>query len=190
MNCEEYKKLIYLFTELTPFEKRKVEDHITICSACNTLFQQVQREGDMLRSLLTSQRVPSESSLLTGRIMSAISERAAHKSSIAEKFFDVLEFQPLKYALAVMSIIIVGFFVSETYVAGKNTAGIYKRYPARPKTVQLNSAKFYQQVKETFESGQSSLSLRDCIATCETPEEQKCSDCKTKYPIIKLYEGI
>jgi hypothetical protein len=184
MRCDEYKKLIYLFSELDSKEKTRLQSHIQSCSACQLLFDEVQREGELLKKVY---KVTSPAAIdLTEKIMRAIPERPARRRQVVDDVFNFIAGAKVRYAMAAASVVLVVSFISEINVVPAASANLLNQQPELPGDVRLDSDVFYEPMRQalTFsrqENLSSRLSLYECLRQCEENTNEACIDCKKKY---------
>ena len=196
MKCNEFQKLIYLYDEIEEAERQKIQTHLTSCKACHLVYEQVMAERKMLRQVF---QVPAEAlhhpGALTNRIMAAIKSR--QEISVVDRVFQFIQYKPLRYALGMISFLLVLFFLNEfnqqTMVALPLSA---REVHADKKTAALNTSSYFQELKnatgdDRVVKPQTLLTLSDCIKACkEKGDRGNCTECKLKYAKLKLYEDM
>ena len=198
MMCSECEKLIYLYKELDDHEKRQLDTHISSCVSCSALFAKVQKEQSVVDEIM--KQVPgkfkNENPFLTSKVMTAIQRESEKRGiSIIEQFLPVFGFRPLRYALAVVSLIIIVFFLVEIDPVSqtKNVVSFYKQMPIR-ETVRLNSSAFRERIKNSIRNPEaeaaSSFSFAGCLNECRDEQKNNCEECISRYNKIKNNEGI
>jgi hypothetical protein len=184
MKCDEYKKLIYLFSELDSKEKTRLHAHIQSCSACQLLLNEIRYERDLLKE---AYKVTSPATIdLTEKIMRAIPERAAPGRQLMDEIFDFITRMQVRYAMAAASVVLVVSFISEINVVPPASADLINQRAELPGDVRLDSDVFYEAMRQTLtfsrqEILSSRLSLYECLRHCEEIPNEPCIDCKKKY---------
>lgn len=150
MNCKDVEQEIYLYNELTPTEKKVIDNHIESCVSCREHFAIVQQTRMLVSKEALSVPQPKNFSKLTSHIMQAIEVESQQKESRLHLF---LSSWSLKYSMAAASLALILGFGFESLSSGESiTKGyppITKHYPSA-KTVTLNSnslAKSYRDKK-------------------------------------------
>lgn len=187
MKCADYKRMFYLYDELTDTEKLKVQRHIASCAACQRLFHHVQQERHVFKTIAPSYRATGTDPALTMRIMHAVSSKKSLKLSVTGKLLEFLQYRPVRYALSVLALSLICFFLVEFHRA-PDIREAHAIYPGRPdsRTVKLNSTLFREKIKRTLESGgnsgdENTPSLLECIRACKTSMLTDCASCRKKY---------
>lgn len=198
MKCERYGKIIYLYNELNAKEKLDVDKHIQVCEHCQLHFAQLLHEQHFLKSVFTSVPISTDDAALADRIMTAINERHIPRINRMNSMLQFLQLNPVRYALTVTSVVLFVFLITELrQVKNKNpnTVRVNNADSTFQKDVKLNSAHFYESLRQTNTSSDfthsRSLSLYESIRVCKkSNDHQNCSDCKRKYLNTNGYEGI
>ncbi len=198
MKCSEFEKLIYLYRELDDVEKQSLEAHLVTCSSCSAIFDQARKDQVKMSSIV--KEVPDKfknvNPFLTSKIMSGIEqEEERSRVSIIEQFLPVFRFQWLRYAFALMSLVLIAVFIVEVnpVYQTKNVVSFYRRIPIK-KTVQLNSSAFGERIKNSprnNQSGTESFSFAECLNVCKGEvQENNCEECLSRLTKIKSNEGL
>jgi hypothetical protein len=187
MKCDDYKKMIYLYGELDEGELQKVQSHIATCKTCSELYEQVQKERQILKTITSSYKTKDVDPVLTNRIMSAVSKSKIHRISLADQFFELFQYQLLRYTLGAVSLFLIVLFAVEFNDKPDNHwQTLHENTPAQTRTVELKSSAMNTQLHQLLQSEKifrpkKNLSLYACLYACKINTEINCSDCKTKY---------
>jgi hypothetical protein len=197
MKCSECEKLIYLFHELNDAERRALEEHLLECNACTKLFARIQREQDSVKAVLkpVPENFENENPFLTAKIIAAIQNKHVRTESMIERFLPFMRFNVLRYSMAIISAILLVFFVTEVQPRQQVASAIeyYKRTPITKK-VQLNSVAFRERFRNSIKTNRpelaASFSVSDCLKKCRgNAADDTCKECEKLLNQIKN-EGI
>lgn len=134
MTCKDLEADIYLYSELSGAEQKRVDAHVHECKACRELFELAKATQVLTTHVATVKHEPANHSRLTGNIMQAIASKPAKASSwIYIPFF--------KYAMMAASLALIVLFGAEQM----QQRGFPKRMPVAGSVV-LESAS----ISETF----------------------------------------
>lgn len=181
MKCSDSSKLIYLFNELNPGEKRKLQHHLNSCKKCQHAHELLQEYPGIVKAAFNPPEINPE--VLTNRIVTAIIQKKTRQISILDQLIINLQFSPARLALCLISLFLVAFFALEynrpPTLQEPMTASRSRHYSIGK--VKLNGA-FYGQLAKTFKENQSAissgnLSFYDCIEVCKKSSEDDCSAC-------------
>jgi predicted anti-sigma-YlaC factor YlaD len=102
---------IYLYTELTSSEKKRVDEHITQCVACSVLAQQLFHSQEIIKNAANHKPELRNPQALTQRIMNAVeNEKSRSIFSVLTDFMDNLF---VRYAISAMAVFLISFYVYE-----------------------------------------------------------------------------
>ena len=197
MKCSEYEKLIYLFHELNDSERRTLNEHLSECNACTKLFARIQREQEGAKALFKTvpEKFENENPFLTAKIMATIQNEHARTESMIERFLPFMRFRVLRYSMAMISVLLLAFFVAELQ-PGQQVASAMEYYKRTPitKTVQLNSVAFREKFRNSIKTNKPELaatfSVSDCLKKCRgAASDENCKECEKLFNQIKN-EGI
>jgi hypothetical protein len=179
MNCRESEKNIYLYTELTTRERKVIDRHVRDCPACAHVFERTRS----IHVILTHQRadIPqiSHESVVTRRVMDAVHETRKEKPPLFATFLSRPIIQPIRYAMAALSLWLVAAFIHE-YSMGGDAVTLLKQYrkvvPGRK--LELNTAAFHDVFLTGREKKDRDASLlSECIVNCLHKQHADCSEC-------------
>lgn len=111
MKCKEFKNKIYLYGELTDFEKALVDEHRNHCEACNKLADQIFQSGVLIKKASLQKAEVKNPVQLTQRIMHSIANEK--EFSILDQLISYLDNLFVRYAFGVASLLLVAFFLYE-----------------------------------------------------------------------------
>jgi hypothetical protein len=141
MTCREVEEQIVLFSELTDGEKALVETHVKECSSCKEMLAVAELMNQRVaRAAAVSPKVQHPIAL-TNTIMEGVQQRKPYSWNLSGLFLSPGE-PYLTYALAIASLVCVGFFGMEQLdnTAIMNSAVIATHADTR--TVVLNKGTF------------------------------------------------
>jgi len=159
MNCKNIEESIFLYKELSLKERALVDKHITGCSSCKELLIQVNHQYQLTSKAAEIPVPTGNSERIKFRIMKGLEPN--QKINLLDRIFLLFEYRWLQSAMGIVSITLIGFFVSEitsasnlafnksykTDVAILNTQRFLQTYIKRresPKTISL-----YDQIKNS-----------------------------------------
>ncbi len=113
MNCKEAEELIFTYRESSDSERKKVQEHIRSCRACETLYAEQQKMADMLASVSAVEIAPLDKERLTEKIMEAVNPTARQ-----ERIFPGIlnPFNYIRTAMSILSVSLILLFAAETGV--------------------------------------------------------------------------
>ena len=188
MKCSAWEQKIYLYDELSTHEQQEIDAHVTTCAHC----MQAQERVRAMRNAMTLLRVQEPSlanhAAMTRRVMDAVGDTPQKTHSPFERFvsryvqkFKVEDVVKVRYHMAALSFLLAAFFVLEYYADGKQME-VFKHYPTRPPTTELDLAAFHSAFLQTKkENKQASTGLSDCIARCLNTSTSGCKECAGKF---------
>lgn len=132
MTCKDLEADIYLYSELSGAEQKRVDAHVHECKACRELFELAKATQVLTTHIGTVKPEPANHSRLTRNIMQAVELERQRKESRLGAFLNSLS---LKYTMAAASLMLIFSFGFESFSA---VEPITKRYPSA-RTVTLNS---------------------------------------------------
>lgn len=206
MNCRSCQKIIYLYNEAAECERKQVQAHVSSCSVCKKIYQEAVLQRNLLKKFLPSVQSEGNDPLLTNRILKKIIHAKESEISVLDRLVDFLHSVPVRYALAAVSFFLISFFFMESLQSTEHHPVVadqpssYHRMIFQPNASELRLTD--PQLKQTIEEGdyikaatelfskqQKSLSFYECFQICFTNQnEDKCSQCKTKYAKLRYYE--
>lgn len=113
MSCQEFEKLIILFTELTDEEKAKVNAHLSTCKSCSALFESTSQANNLVLKASKVETAIKDPFRLTNDIMARIRTEKRQPWSLFDLSFLKSEFTYVKYAMAAFSFLLIVFFGME-----------------------------------------------------------------------------
>lgn len=103
MTCKDLEADIYLYSELSGAEQKRVDAHVHECKACRELFELAKATQVLTTHVGTVKPEPANHSRLTSNIMQAVASKPAKASSgIYNPFF--------KYAMMAASLALIVLF--------------------------------------------------------------------------------
>ncbi len=157
MNCNDYKKSIFLYAELSTLEKAEVDMHIKGCDNCFALFHATQKMQISLNRIAQVKVAPENAAKLTRAIMTKINGTTASKW---HHFFTLSFHSPsLKISLSLLSALIIVTFSLESF----NHSILSKQFLKQPSqgSVTLDSKVFRE--KASQRKGKASFFV-DCLS--------------------------
>lgn len=182
MKCIKVKEKLYLYNEITPAERQEVDAHLKICNSCQRVAGQLRAANKAVS--LHRMNVPqiANQAHMVQRIMGRIETLENTSSTFSWfKFGDRLSVGPLRYALAVLSIFLVTFFLGE-YSQSVNDSYVIKhtRVPLGQKT-ELNLASFHNAFFTLRDKRDPSGLFSTCVSSCLQMDESDCEACSKMY---------
>jgi hypothetical protein len=116
MKCEECEKGIYLYRESSEEERLKMRNHMENCEECTKLFKEVQAASYLIESA-RSKGEPANSAALTSRIIDNLPANEP-RESVLNYFLGLLDLSAVRYSMAVASVFLLVFFVTEFFQPG------------------------------------------------------------------------
>lgn len=182
MKCSEIEKDIYLYDELASRERERVDAHVNTCAHCMQVLNAF-RDARKVVALHQSETFwLSNHAAMTHRIMDAVQATQRSKHQQLKEVFRSVIAAPFRHHMAVLSIVLVVFFVTE-YGSGMEQEKIVKPYRGLPgRKTELNIAAFHTVFFETRkEKNQSSRAIADCVARCLDAPATECKPCAEKF---------
>ncbi|MEX2231618.1 MAG: hypothetical protein WD824_05635 [Cyclobacteriaceae bacterium] len=183
MNCLEAERRINLYRELTEREREETHRHLETCASCSQIMERAIEMQRMMRSQYPDPPPMVDESTMTSRIMNAVEEIQQKRSSSVFRGLFANQFNnPLRYAMAAVSLFLVVAFVTE-YSLENKTALLEKPYRLVPgKKTELNSASFHDAFIASREKNKGiTTSLYECVLNCLRLQDEDCADCKNKF---------
>ncbi|HCW06497.1 MAG TPA: hypothetical protein DGG95_03920, partial [Cytophagales bacterium] len=69
MECSDFEKDIFLFSEISDEQKVALKLHLENCANCSTLFNEVVKMDRLVKEMAIQEIVPANAAKLTSRIM-------------------------------------------------------------------------------------------------------------------------
>jgi predicted anti-sigma-YlaC factor YlaD len=120
MNCRRLEEKIYQYTELTPSERKDLEEHLNQCEACSKLARQVFYSRALIKMAASHRPEVTNPHLLTQRIIHSIDKKKSR--SIPALLTDYLDSIFIRYAITVVSVFLISFFVYEQQAEDLSTS--------------------------------------------------------------------
>jgi hypothetical protein len=141
MTCREVEKQIVLFSELTDDEKALVETHVKECSSCKEMLTVAELMNQRVARAAAVLLQVQHPIALTNTIMDGVRQRRHFTWNLTGLFLSSRE-PYLKYALAIASLVCIGFFGMEQLDnAAITNSGVIATH-ADTRTVVLNKGAF------------------------------------------------
>jgi anti-sigma factor RsiW len=155
MRCEDFEMSIYIYSELSAKEKKRLDSHLETCATCSALFQEVKQVQHLVSGIAEEELIPSNAARLTSGIMSKINA----ESSRTEPFIARL-FVRARFALTVLSSVLLITFAVEFFRDSPQTKSIVDDNTNG--SIVLNAKHF----RENFSRGKATHAL---FADCKSP---------------------
>jgi hypothetical protein len=193
MKCAEVQKKVYLFNELDLHQQQEIEAHLNACSDCKRVFDQAGHLRQIMQRIAPATPTLHNSGRFTSQVMSAIdiSIHRPLRTSLLNAIAEYLSLRLVKYSMASLSILFIGFFLVE-FVGNTHPAqSAQVTQTGRLDPARLNTASFFQQFQKVKTESQTRSLLSQCLIDCMHTPRLDCSSCKTKYlNLIKHHEKI
>lgn len=166
MSCKKFEERIYLYAELSPDERRILDDHLQQCVSCQNLLNEVQSMTKRVKAFSALQPVPRNNARLTQQIMAGV-ERSKSGNSFGFLSLDrFLSIPTLRYSLAGLSIVIILSFIAEHNIAQNQTYSENEKQVSEMSSV-LNTNHFLKTLETTrlLTAGQKRFSISRCLST-------------------------
>ena len=179
MNCAQAEEKIYVYRELTPHERVNLDRHVSGCATCKVTMARVATEQATVQRLRGLRPPAPNHSRMTERIMGEVLERQQARRKFFYSFRAAVSAQPLRYAMATFSLILIATFAVE-YNSVEGSGAITKRVPGAPRDrVVLNSASFFKSVlTEKEQTTFRTPSIYACMTGCGQTAQGDCADCE------------
>ena len=131
MNCVDINKILLeeYFDELPVQIKMKIDEHISICSECASVFNKIIRADKIICDLKNSEPVFAFEDMLTESIMNEVDFK---KQTFFQKLIDsvVISMQKptIKFAFSVVLIILSSLYIYQEYDAVVKINALEKKY--------------------------------------------------------------
>lgn len=119
MNCTNIEERIYRYQELASADRKMVDEHLSQCETCNQLARQHFFSQRIIRKAASHKPALRNPHVLTQRIMNAIElEKSRSVLAVLSDYFDGIFF---RYAISVISVMLISFFIYEQQSANHST---------------------------------------------------------------------
>lgn len=165
MKCEEAEELIWLYDELSPDEKKRIDDHVLNCVSCTqarTRYLQLKAATEVLRSDMPT---PAHAARLTHNIMAAVGKQKVGRTS----FWFAINTRAVRLACMSLSCILIIGFVIEQRQASPASVEHLTTVRMKEHHVTLNTLAFQQAyLKRLSDANTTSAGLKsDQLAVLE-----------------------
>ncbi len=113
MNCKKTEELIVLYSELTPIERSKLEEHLQSCCACSQLFAGIQNQQEIVATVKNRSPEIENPVAFTDQIMAAIPAKKFQPKKKENSIRSLFQWTPLQTALATCSLVLAFTFALE-----------------------------------------------------------------------------
>ncbi len=144
-NCGQIKELISskLFDELTAAERSLIEEHISSCNKCKSIYKETQKADNVIVKMKTVQPILDNEEFFVDAIMEKISKQHPTQKHETEYYFyeKLLLFvshKSVRYALTTILFIMMSLYMFEEYSAVKDITQLENQLN---KTAQLSNTK-------------------------------------------------
>jgi predicted anti-sigma-YlaC factor YlaD len=156
MKCKKIESFIYVYNELDEKERNQVNTHLEGCLSCKALFAQLNHQYSMIRTVAEMPVFATSPERITRNIIQAIETT---NENWFDKIVSILGTYWLRASLAVVSVLLAGFFFAElstdysgTVINSSNTAS---------NNIKLDTPRFLKaQVKRRATN---QISFYDCL---------------------------
>jgi hypothetical protein len=179
MNDKHYIEQIYVYSELSPDEKRLVDDHVRHCESCRRYLNEFMASQSLLRRAADHKIEPDHAAKLTGSVMAAI-----HAEVRPGFRFRWLDSAAVRYGMMTCSLALVVLFVmQDPFVNDRANRGKLMMHMPRWKPEVLNTASMMREVRNNFLSKDEPRSLYACIkeGACSEHAIQKIKSSHSAY---------
>ncbi len=158
MNCEESRKLVYLFHEIDDNDRRRLATHCSTCHACSALLVEMQAQREQVQNVFADVTLEYPA-VLTASVMREIEANQKKKAIFRIAFFT----GRIRHAFAALSLLMVVFFAYEsTMYSNRPTSSATVAAVARDETVVLNSTAIMKRVATSVDEAPAIRCWRDC----------------------------
>ena len=158
MNCKSIEELIFLYKELNSTERALVDKHIIGCASCKELLLQINHQHQLVSKVAEIPVLSANYTLMKSRILKGIEPDP--RINLLDKILLRFEHRWLQSTMAIVSIILIGFFASEVFSV--EDLRYSNKHQANAPT--LNTQHFFQTYKKRRESPKT-ISLYDQTKT-------------------------
>lgn len=178
MNCREAEKRIYIYTELSPRERKETDIHIQSCASCKAVLEHVTSARSIAMSSSTPPLVnPGD---MTRRIMNAVHTSHPNRSFSFPRF-GLLRFNNgLRYGMAALSFCLLVSFFAE-YNRDLQPRRPTAMYTINTKDVKLNTASFSRTLAAARERNDGGTALYECVVNCLRTGDGNCNPCTIRF---------
>lgn len=181
MKCKEVEQAIFLYEELAADERSKVDEHVSTCTACALLLDDWRQAKLHISQVKKIPLLPDNSARLTHRIMNAI--EMPPKATGLEFLWLWFAGQQVRYGFAILSVVIIVFFVAEQERYPSMVSVVPNNNSGRGDVV-LNSGSFIKarQEEQKNENSMSFTALQTCAKQTDC-NHALIENFKTKKPL-------
>jgi predicted anti-sigma-YlaC factor YlaD len=111
MNCSRFEESIWLYDELTPSQRKDMDEHSINCKTCRKLAEGFFQSRALLKKVSTQKPAVQNAPHLTQRIMNAIEKEK--RMTWLDELVSCLDSYFLRYAFSAVSLFLISFFVFE-----------------------------------------------------------------------------
>ena len=188
MNCKKAERRIYLYRELTPRQREETDRHMASCASCRQLSARINQEREMMREILSRPQPLPDPVRFTQSVMREIAKSQQKKVSAFHFLYAFIFSNPVRYGMAALSMLLVVAFMAEhnTRPVSQNSFGNQAGVK-----IEMNSASFYEALKEEKQNPETNSSVYQCVMTCLQTKDANCSECRMKFAnLIRNHETI
>jgi hypothetical protein len=111
MKCSGFEENVYRYEELTPSQRKDMDDHSTNCRACSRLAAEVFQSRAVINKIREQKPEAQNAHQLTQRIMNAIEKEK--RMTWLDELASSLDSYFLRHAFSALSLFLISFFVFE-----------------------------------------------------------------------------
>lgn len=144
-NCGQIKELISSkqLDELTPGERNFIEEHISSCNECKSIYETIMKADNVIAKMKTTKPVLSNEEFLIEAIMQKVNKPHSSQNKEAEYYFydKLLLFvshKSVRYALTTILFVMMSLYMFEEYSAVKDITRLESQLN---KIAQVNNTK-------------------------------------------------
>lgn len=178
MKCEECKKSILLYEELTPAERSETDAHLSTCTACSIHFELWRKQTMMIREAASFEHMPCDSDRITMKVMASVRQQSEQRKIWWHDWAFRIE-SPVRFAMGIISLTLVVFFVVELQEAGNYTLPVSVTQQTSDGDLILDTRGFIKEYPLQNRKAVEQTSFYACFQECrESINEYDCDQCK------------
>lgn len=113
MNCKKVEELLFLYEELAPAEKTRVDAHLKNCVACATILMDVQKQQAVFAKAKIWSPEINDPVAFTDQLMESLPTKTFHTEKKINALSTLFRWSPLQTGLAACSLILAFTFAAE-----------------------------------------------------------------------------
>lgn len=181
-DCRQIRKIIYLYREISPTQRKIVDDHLLNCEECSIIFQRIEMGVKAFRKSLSRVGYGHPPHNLTERVITAVNRPQGRQLTFSKGLHDFLNARPVRLTLATFSLLFLILFAYEFRTPSRLLSQAHVTEPlTAAKVSTLDSKKFYRTTRVDKNANQDLyLSYVACIQRCLAAGIDDCEACSIR----------